>query len=140
MNECRGVGPGDRRERGSNLVEAAIVLPALLLLLAGVADIGRAFREYIVLTGAAREGARYAVYFPSQQSLIQDRVLQAASDAGVTLVRSNVLVTRVQGAGADEAVRVTVTQQVALLLGGVVGLDTLTVSSFAEMPILDPNR
>lgn len=140
MNERRGAGPGARQERGSNLVEAAIVLPTLLLLLAGVADIGRAFREYIVLTGAAREGARYAAYFPSQQNLIEDHVLQAASDAGVTLARSNVLVTRIQGTGADEAVRVTATRQVALLLGGVVGLHTLTISSFAEMPILDPDR
>jgi len=32
-----------RQERGSNLVEVALVLPVLLLLLAGVADVGRAF-------------------------------------------------------------------------------------------------
>lgn len=136
----RGLAPVARWERGSNLVEAAIVLPALLLLLAGVADIGRAFRDYIVLTGAAREGARYAAHFPSQQDLIRDRVLQAASNTGVTLTPSNVVVQRIQGTGADEAIRVTVTHQVATVLGGIVGLDTLTISSFAEMPVLDPSR
>lgn len=140
MIACRGSASAVWRERGSNLVEAAIVLPALLLLLAGVADVGRAFRNYIVLTGAAQEGARSAAYFPSQQNLVQDRVLQAASDAGVTLARSNVVVTRIQGTGADEAVRVMVMHQTPMLLGGVVGLDMLTISSFAEMPVLDPNR
>lgn len=129
-----------RRERGTNLVEAAIVMPALLLLLAGVADVGRAFRDYIILTGAAQEGARYAAYFPDQQTLIQDRVIQAAAEAGAALTRSNVVVARITGAGADQAIRVTATRRVPMLLGGVLGMDTLTVSSFAEMPVLDASR
>jgi Flp pilus assembly protein TadG len=129
-----------RQERGSNLVEVALVLPVLLLLLAGVADVGRAFGEYIVLTGAAREGARYGAYFPSQQTLIQDRTLAMAADAGVSLVRSNITVTRIPGAGSDEAIRVAVAHPVNMLLGSVVGLDTLIVRSYAEMPVLDPDR
>ena len=36
------------------------VLPLLLLILAGMADIGRAFNSYMVITNAAREGARAA--------------------------------------------------------------------------------
>ena len=49
-----------RSERGSNLVEFALVLPLLVLILAGMADIGRAFNSYMVITNAAREGARAA--------------------------------------------------------------------------------
>lgn len=132
--------PLGRHERGSSLVETALVMPVLLMLLAGVADVGRAFSDYIVLTGAAREGARYGAFFPSQQSLIQDRTLQMALDGGVSLVRSNVTVTRIPGAGSDEAIRVVVSHSVELLLGGIIGLNTLTVRSFAEMPVLDPDR
>lgn len=47
-----------RSERGANLVEAALVVPILILILAGVVDLGRAFYNYISLANAAREGAR----------------------------------------------------------------------------------
>ena len=53
-----------RSERGQNLVELALVLPLLILLLAGIADVGRAFFSYIQLTNAAREGARAASRLP----------------------------------------------------------------------------
>ncbi len=131
---------GRRRERGSNLVEAAIVLPVLLLLLAGVADVGRAFRAYIVLTAAAREGARYGMYFPSQQALILQRVIDTAAASGVYLVPGQVTVTRSVIAGSQEAMRVTASHQIPLVLGSILGRETLTVSSFAEMPVLDPAR
>ncbi|MDQ1301618.1 MAG: hypothetical protein QG637_1540 [Chloroflexota bacterium] len=136
----RMTAPMWRKERGSNLVETALALPVLLLLLAGVADVGRAFSDYIILTGAAREGARYGAYFPSQETLIQDRTLQTASDAGVILTRGNIAVTRIPGAGSDEAIRVAVSHSMEMLLGGIIGLNTLTVRSFAEMPVLDPSR
>lgn len=123
-------------ERGSNLVEAAFVLPVLLLLLAGVADLGRAFHDYIVLTAAAREGAYFAAYFPDQITLIQDRVLQATNDAGVPVVRNNITVAQTVGVGGERSVRVSVANRVELILGGILGLDALTIRSYAEMPIL----
>ncbi|MCX7670174.1 MAG: pilus assembly protein [Anaerolineae bacterium] len=123
-------------ERGSNLVETAFVLPVLLLLLAGVVDLGRAFRDYIIITAAAREGAYFAAYFPDQITLIQDRVLQAASDAGAPLVRSNITVTQRAGVGSDRAVRVAVARRVDLILGAILGMNSLTIRSYAEMPIL----
>lgn len=49
------------RERGAAAVELAIILPLLLLIIAGVVDFGRAFFTQVVLTNAAREGARAAV-------------------------------------------------------------------------------
>ena len=64
QREIRTVGRR-RRERGQSLVETAIVFPILLLLLAAVVDFGRAFDAYIVLTNAAREGARYGAIHPS---------------------------------------------------------------------------
>jgi Flp pilus assembly protein TadG len=53
-----------RSERGSNLVEFALVAPVLVFLLIGIADVGRAFYDYISITNAVREGARYAARHP----------------------------------------------------------------------------
>jgi hypothetical protein len=51
-------------ERGQSLVEMALITLVLLFLVAGIADLGRAFYTYTVITNAAREGARYASLFP----------------------------------------------------------------------------
>lgn len=50
-----------RCERGQTLVEFALIVPLLLLLLFGVIEFGRVFHAQLVITNAAREGARKAV-------------------------------------------------------------------------------
>ena len=45
-------------ERGASMVEAAFVLPILILLIFGVVEFGRAFNAQVTLTHAAREGVR----------------------------------------------------------------------------------
>lgn len=47
-----------RRERGAVAVEMAIVLPLLLLIIAGMIDLGRLFYVQTMVTNASREGAR----------------------------------------------------------------------------------
>lgn len=49
-----------RRRRGSTLVEAAIVLPLLLLMFIGVTEYGRYLMTNDVFNIAAKEGAEYA--------------------------------------------------------------------------------
>jgi Flp pilus assembly protein TadG len=49
-----------RWERGSVVMELALALPFLLLMVAGIIDIGMLFWEKEVLTNASREGARAA--------------------------------------------------------------------------------
>jgi hypothetical protein len=51
-------------ERGQSLVEMALILPILLLLVVGIVDLGRAFNNHVIITNAAREGARYASRYP----------------------------------------------------------------------------
>lgn len=46
-------------ERGSSIVELAIVFPILLLLFVGVAEIGRLFYTYTTLAKATKMGARF---------------------------------------------------------------------------------
>ena len=48
-------------ERGQALAEFAIILPLVLLFIAGIVEMGRAWNIKQVVTDAAREGARYAV-------------------------------------------------------------------------------
>jgi hypothetical protein len=54
-----------KRQSGVAMVEFAIVLPLMLLLILGVAELGRAFMQYNILTKAVRDGARHlAQYAP----------------------------------------------------------------------------
>jgi len=48
-----------RNDRGTQLIELAIVLPVMLILLSGIAEFGRYFYTYTTLSKAARAGARY---------------------------------------------------------------------------------
>jgi Flp pilus assembly protein TadG len=48
-----------RREDGSSMIELAIVLPVLLLLFVGAAELGRLFYTYTTLAKATKVGARY---------------------------------------------------------------------------------
>jgi Flp pilus assembly protein TadG len=50
-----------RAESGAELIEFGLTLPLLLLLVLGMIEFGFLFREYEIVTNAAREGARIAV-------------------------------------------------------------------------------
>src|SRR5256885_11322355 len=51
------------RSRGQAIVETALLLPILMLLVMGTADLGRVFYYSIAVTNAAREAARQGTYF-----------------------------------------------------------------------------
>jgi hypothetical protein len=52
------------RTRGQSLVEFALVLPIMLLLLAGAIDLGRLFYSYVAVENAAKEGALFGARSP----------------------------------------------------------------------------
>jgi len=51
-----------------------LVLPLLLVVLAGIVDFGFVFQRYEVITNAAREGARIAILPGYTAPVVQDRV------------------------------------------------------------------
>ena len=51
MGRCRG-------ERGAALVESAIITPVLMLFLFGIFEFGFAFRDYLTVANATRDGVR----------------------------------------------------------------------------------
>jgi Flp pilus assembly protein TadG len=60
MRSKRLGGTGGGGQAGNATVELALVLPFLLLVIAGIVDLGMLYWEKHVLTNAAREGARAA--------------------------------------------------------------------------------
>ena len=69
-----------RNQRGAALVEAAMVVPILLLISAGIFEFGRAYQTWQVLTNAAREGARVAVLPNGAPATAATRVRQYMQD------------------------------------------------------------
>lgn len=54
-----------KKYAGNALLEFALVLPVLLIIIAGIVDFSLLFYDKAVITNASREGARYAVVFRS---------------------------------------------------------------------------
>lgn len=73
------------RQDGNSLIETALVLPVLLLLLAGAVDIGRAFRAAMIVNAAAQTGAAYGVQSPTDTAGMK----HAAATNTSTLVTVN---------------------------------------------------
>jgi Flp pilus assembly protein TadG len=66
-----------KKQRGQSLVEFALVLPIIILIIFGILEFGRIFSSYIVITHAAREGARIGAVGKPDDVII-DRIRQAA--------------------------------------------------------------
>ena len=74
---------GFQQQRGTAIVEFAIVLPLLLILIIGIVEFGFIFYDQAMVTNASREGARTGIVFntdgngnfsPVSDSTIADRV------------------------------------------------------------------
>lgn len=90
-----------RNQRGQALVEFALASFALLLLLFGILELGRAVYIYNAMTNAAREGARYGVVALADATFEQDiknRVKSLAVALGLT--DNDITVTCVTDGGA----------------------------------------
>jgi Flp pilus assembly protein TadG len=129
----------ERGETGQSLVEMAIAFPILLMLLLAVIDFSRIIDAGIVLTNAAREGARYASKDSSlaaadiQQMVVNDVL---GSGTNVTVMddfsTSNVAVVIDNTA---EEVTVTITYDFALWFGGLININDVLLTREAVMPM-----
>lgn len=78
-----------RAESGAELIEFGLTLPLLLLCVLGMIEFGFLFREYEIVTNAAREGARIAAlptYSLTQTARVNNataRVRQYLTNAGL---------------------------------------------------------
>lgn len=83
MRLLRRRSPSGPRDRGAAAVEAALVLPLLLMLVFAIVDFGRMLNAQIRVTEAAREGARVSS-FGGSLSDVQDRVDRVLTGAAAT--------------------------------------------------------
>ena len=100
-----------RSKRGQSLVEIALILPILLIILFGILEFGRVFHSYLVITHAAREGARYGII-----SKDVDEIKQKVQDAspGITLNLSDIDVNPSTNLTAGVPLTISVEYQVDL--------------------------
>lgn len=113
-------------EAGISLLETAMVIPLLLIMLAGVVDVGRAYHTYITTINAAREGARFGVNRPWDINGIRTVVRNEAATSGVDLSGAAI---SVNSSGSGNPVRVTVQLNYPMFMGGVIGINTIPIST-----------
>jgi len=125
---AKGMDHRPGRDRGANLVEMALVVPLLVLMLAGVLDLGRAYHTYIVMLNAAREGARYGVDHWTDEGGMVARVFSEAQANGVDLSGASVTVDQ---SGSGNPVTVTVNLGFDTVMGGVLGMPSFPIEASA---------
>jgi Flp pilus assembly protein TadG len=133
-----------RDTRGTEAVEFALVLPILMLVVAGIFDMGFLFNNYQTLTNAAREGARVAVVPGWAQTDVEDRVKQYLQADGMNPDAAQIDVTGVQinvGGAPISAVKVVVSYPYNyMVLGPIAGVlqgggtfDVVTLTAASTM-------
>jgi Flp pilus assembly protein TadG len=78
LNRKRCIKGDHRQQRGQALVEFSLGITFLLIMLAGVMDLGRAFFIYISMLDAAQEGASYGSISPLDVDGIRQRVRETS--------------------------------------------------------------
>lgn len=134
-------------ERGQSLVEMAITLTLLLILLAGIVDVGSAFFIMVQLNDAAAEGAVYGSLHPTDTGGIAGRALTSASDPldlGDPINNVSVAVSAPSAhASPCEGDRITVVVSYDYhiqmpFITTFIGTDTITLSGRSTDTILQP--
>ena len=130
----------ERNDRGGSMVELALLLPLLLLILAGIADLGRAFHDSIVINNASREGARYASHFPNDETRIKETARDEAVNSGVA-IDTNLVSVNCPVDCSDVAstsgmpITVTVRYPFHTILAQILGVRTITLTSNTSMVV-----
>ena len=121
------------RTRGQSLVEFALCLPLLMLIFAGIFDLGRAFNAYIIITNAAREGAYYGSLNPQDSNGIVTRVIEEAQGSGIALTADDITIDSSGVSGSP--ISVTVNYQFTMITSFLLGGQPIDLESKAEMLI-----
>lgn len=83
-----GVSGKFKDEEGASAVEFAIVLPVLLLLILGIIQFGLIFFNYISITHATREGARWAA-LGQPDADVKSKVIDSAPGVNIISITIN---------------------------------------------------
>ncbi|HET92049.1 MAG TPA: pilus assembly protein [Chloroflexi bacterium] len=96
------------KEKGQSLVEMALVLPIMLIILAGVLEVGRLYYVYVAVSDAAGEGANYAAVFPdpAHRTELTQRVQEASG--GLVVIDPSLIQVDCPNVASGNPVTVTV--------------------------------
>lgn len=124
----------ERREadRGSVIVELALMLPFLTVVFVGIINLGLVIKEHQVVQNAAREGARFSALPQNRMDLsanpaaveteIKNRVIAYAALENVTINAGDITVSQTHvitvGTTVNLASQVTVSYTTSLLIPG----------------------
>lgn len=92
-----------RFEEGASLVEVAVVLPILLALAIGLAEVGFLVIDYVTVTNAARSGARTGAALNTAADT-DDSILEVVEEDLCNLQNGEVKVVRIYEANADGSI------------------------------------
>ncbi|MBN1259753.1 MAG: pilus assembly protein [Anaerolineae bacterium] len=120
-----------RKEEGGSLLEAAFMIPLLVLFLIGVVDLGRAYHTYVTIINAAREGARYGV----SHADIDDIKAHVRAEAELSQVDIPLSGITVDHGGPGNPVRVTVVVEFSTLIGNIVGIPNFPIKAYAAFMV-----
>jgi Flp pilus assembly protein TadG len=141
MNPKGLLPPTERRQRGQSLTEMAIFITILMLLMAGVIDLGRAYYSYLALKDAAAEGAAYGSIEPGNLAGIDARVRGESPGGLIDWTGAAVNTTFIGPACRGGGVRVEVTITYEFLtpfIGAIAGTQTLPLTADVVNTILSP--
>jgi Flp pilus assembly protein TadG len=122
-------------DRGTAVVEMALVLPLLLVLVIGIVDFGKAFNYWNDTNHLAAEGARYAAVNRSPDGGDLKNYIKGRADTAELRLGAQVCISFPTGlAKVGEPVRVTVSDDYEWLEGttNLLGLGSTTISGSAE--------
>ena len=122
----------DCRNKGGSMVELMLLLPVLVLILSGIVDLGRVYHDYIVISNASREGARYASHFPNNETGIKTTARDEAVSTGVPISTSLISVVGLN-APSGNPITVTVRYPFRTILASIVGVRTITLTAWTQM-------
>ncbi len=128
-------------EKGQSLTEMALAITMLLVLLAGVLDLGRAYYTFLSLKDAAAEGAAYGSIAPTDYSGIDARVRGESPNGLIDWSTATVTPTIIGQPCHGGGVRVEVQIQYTLLtpfIGAIVGSQTMPLKAEVVNTILSP--
>jgi Flp pilus assembly protein TadG len=130
------LGGEELMRRGQALLELAVALSFLLLVLAGIADYGRALIVSVTLANAAREGAHYVARNPNDLAGARQLVRQEAANSGIPLSDADIQITLPSPLQPGQPVTVQVRTQVPTIMARFIGVNYLTVGAKATAPLL----
>jgi len=123
---------------GQSLTELAFILPILMLIMAGILDLGRFAFAAATVANAAREGARYGAANPCSGSCPAITTRAQNEAYGSVLNPANLNVSSVNfpsGCALGNPIQVTVAYQFQLITMFVVGGGNIPIRVSDQMPV-----